>query len=610
MGHRQTPDPTAPMGRANQKLTGGSLAAGKTSNVELDTVFQRYLPAERLLPCDTLPHLQHRFGNIVKRLENTEVLYFPLFTCKHWIAGFLRRNPNGEASLTIHDSAPSAYVHRDLEQFFAKWWPQLVIRHGKATRQERGSEDCGLHMASHFFAHHTRTPIRDGQTVAARLRVFLSESSRAWPDKGEFMRRMVAILGQRPHTHIVYKGGAPKRGTKPVAHAEVEEAQALRRSPAESLTIKDQLRWVLGEAQKSEQKAAARRLCYMLAASALINVGDGADLSMGISGLFNRASRKGFRANTQYDLGETLAAFGKDLELLEGDDRSYTLIPSQAPNREFVGWYVQASPQMTGLPETLDSHVFTLGVEYIGDMEPYRKGVGASGSGHYKLTEDCRKAVFAVYMPHRMDVYAKRIKRRMGIRVRVDKPPALMGPTSAPQAPPQQRNKRGTEQDDELDEGRVLVEALKEPVAAHLNAVGSPQEGMEASPRNWLIYAAKPPHIQESAWCAKTIATRRDHIRWLQDIKAMPADLLNRPLPQAILELVRRIAVCRSWKWTTYSKTLANIETACEYLPLYSLHARPRKGTEVAAQPSVRTGCGVPHEGPQLGGSSRCSGGS
>eukprot|EP00796_Vickermania_ingenoplastis_P012488 gene12488-biopygen9047 len=50
----------------------------------------------------------------------------------------------------------------------------------------------------------------------------------------------------------------------------------------------------------------------------------------------------------------------------------------------------------------------------------------------------------------------------------------------------------------------------------------------------------------------------------------MPAEYLDRDLPQAIMEYVRHIAVMRQWKWSTYAKNLSAIESALESLPLYT----------------------------------------
>ena len=41
-------------------------------------------------------------------------------------------------------------------------------------------------------------------------------------------------------------------------------------------------------------------------------------------------------------------------------------------------------------------------------------------------------------------------------------------------------------------------------------------------PRNWFIYAGRPPHVQSLAWSALSEDTRRLHVKWLHRLKAMP----------------------------------------------------------------------------------------
>eukprot|EP00796_Vickermania_ingenoplastis_P000936 gene936-biopygen777 len=121
----------------------------------------------------------------------------------------------------------------------------------------------------------------------------------------------------------------------------------------------------------------------------------------------------------------------------------------------------------------------------------------------------------------------------------------------------------------EVDE-TDLVQVLADPVPQGLNSVGLRQQGKAASPNSWYVYQDKPYFLQPTAWRAKTSDTRKLHIRWINEIKSMPAEYLDRDLPQAIMEYVRHIAVMRQWKWSTYAKNLSAIESALESLPLYT----------------------------------------
>jgi len=177
-------------------LEGGNFTVGKTSNVELDDIYQRYLPEGMALPCDTLPNLSPQKVEYIRNLVmKRRMIFFPLFTRQHWIAGVLRYDQLcNRFSLTIHDSAPSVYVHQDLERIFREAWPELVLQEGWCIRQQRGSEDCGIFMTAIFFSLHTRTRISNGKTLPLSLRPFLASLRTHKLQKGVFMRQMVAPL--------------------------------------------------------------------------------------------------------------------------------------------------------------------------------------------------------------------------------------------------------------------------------------------------------------------------------------------------------------------------------------------------------------------------------
>eukprot|EP00796_Vickermania_ingenoplastis_P008509 gene8509-biopygen5845 len=146
--------------------------------------------------------------------------------------------------------------------------------------------------------------------------------------------------------------------------------------------------------------------------------------------------------------------------------------------------------------------------------------------------------------------------------IAIDKAPEA--PRAMRKAPRQQKaNEREVDETD-------LVQVLSDPVPAGLNAVGLRPEGGTTSPSAWYVYQEKPYWVQPTAWRAKTIDTRKLHIRWLNEIKSMPAEFLDRDLPQAIMEYMRCIAVKRKWKWSTYAKNLSAVEAALENLPLYT----------------------------------------
>ncbi|PHR97649.1 MAG: hypothetical protein COA68_12315, partial [Oceanobacter sp.] len=88
--------------------------------------------------------------------------------------------------------------------------------------------------------------------------------------------------------------------------------------------------------------------------------------------------------------------------------------------------------------------------------------------------------------------------------------------------------------------------------------------------RTWYIHPERPPHISPLAWAATSAAVRASHIRWLRELRSMPADLVGLPLPKAALELTRRMATSRNWRWGTISRAMANIKAALLQLPIYT----------------------------------------
>jgi hypothetical protein len=71
------------------------------------------------------------------------------------------------------------------------------------------------------------------------------------------------------------------------------------------------------------------------------------------------------------------------------------------------------------------------------------------------------------------------------------------------------------------------------------------------------------------AWGALSEATRKKHLKWIQEIRSMPADLLHLPTPTAILEMLRRMAFAKRWRWRSIARTMAEAQTALLNLSLY-----------------------------------------
>lgn len=553
-------------------MEGGNLLRGKTSDVELDSIYRHYLPPGLVLRCNTLPLLDHKkVGHIKQRLQSQGILYFPLFIKQHWIAGILRYNNQEGFTLTTHDSAPSHYVYLELEDRLAQFWPDLHIVQGKCTRQKRGSEDCGIHMTAIFFSTYLNEPIIGGDTIASRLRPFLAQASRIQIERDTFLKDIRKIL-----KNSTYEGGAPtnptlnerprrRQRTEPRLHDNADNENSL------GYSIDNKIHNTMAHASRVERAAAQRHLCYMLTATALANVGDGGNRSLEVNALAMQASRRNFKPSTQYDVGETLAVLGKELDFMTCEPNEHNPQLLYRARRPDAAWFVQSS-DTSGLPLTLDSHTFRMGAKYSGSMVRHTLGVSAGIEGHYTLTTNPTEAIIGVYLPTEMTHYTTIHTPRVPMNsIQVDAPPQSS-------CKPRIATPRVS---DTID----LEQVLHDPIPAGLNSVGLRPEGGTTSPEAWYVYQDRPSFVQKTAWEAKSKATRQLHIRWLNEIKAMPREFLDRDLPQAIMEYVRWIAVKRRWKWGTYAKNLTSIESALANLPMYT---NQKKGISLKDYPEWR----------------------
>jgi integrase len=150
-------------------------------------------------------------------------------------------------------------------------------------------------------------------------------------------------------------------------------------------------------------------------------------------------------------------------------------------------------------------------------------------------------------------------------------PAAPCTANSAPQPPhrtePQQRGPRAKKISDQKEAAlSVPATGLR---ADHLNEPGSRLQGC-GCPRTWFLYPDKPPHVSLLAWQAMSEESRKQHRRWIGELRAMPDDLTKMRIAPAALELVRRMARARHWRWSTISRALSAITSALMHLPMYT----------------------------------------
>lgn len=67
---------------------------------------------------------------------------------------------------------------------------------------------------------------------------------------------------------------------------------------------------------KVQNAAPEKQLCYPLVSAAMVNVADGAGRALKVDPIAYPALKKGFREGKQYDVGETLAVYNRDLDFL------------------------------------------------------------------------------------------------------------------------------------------------------------------------------------------------------------------------------------------------------------------------------------------------------
>lgn len=514
----------------HEVLWGGDLQSGKTSNVELDKICS-YL-RDRCLPCDTARHLSE--GRI-KRMEQMTlekgVLYFPIFVRHHWIAGILRSEGGGHFTLTTMDSAPSPCVYADLRRVFGRLWPALTLIRGHSARQRRDSEDCGIYMVANLFAHHFGVAIGDPDTIPQRLRPFLFDATVTKPKRYAFLTALKQKLLHKP------ANGTPQTSEANVCQGGSAPVQAALHDPS------------------AHAPAAARRnLCYMLVASAIANRADGKHRTLTVGALAMRATRLQFPAGEHQDVAEALTKLGVRV-LLYGERTPGgrpTLLEHANPKRKEL--VVQTTK--AGLPRVLVARQFVLGARFTGKVS-----TDGAFSGHYTLTRSPSEAVVGLYLPPE------------------DITPADSFPISEQDTQPALRPGKKPQHT-----AASLLEVSAQPC---LNVRGRRIRGYTC-PRGWFIHPDRPPFTSPVGWEEKTKEVRKQHLRWLRELRAMPADLLAFDLPQAAIELVRRMALARKWRWSTISRTLQMIHGALINLPLYT---NELEGIDLSTSPEWRAAC-------------------
>lgn len=560
---------------------GGSFERGRTSNVELDAVLSKHLPKGKTLPCHALPSLDgSAVEEIVKRLRVQKRLYFPLFLRHHWIAGILRLGQRENAVLEIFDSAPSPIVHRDLRRCFRRHWPQLTIRHGVWTHQEKESSDCGIFMASKFFSDHLGIPFPPAKDQIATLRhifTLIRDGNVADDEVPPLIRK--ALL---PRSAATLSGGDdfdltadtstdddPAMAYDPLLSSSEDDVETPSaqgrptdtqpRQPAQG-TINSTIHEILCLPEKDKRRSHLNGIGHWFAAVALANAGDGMKRSMSLNSVGMRVYRHKESGGTPPTdvpgalgaLGVMVGAWGKHSK--ESD------FAADGPGGDIL--YLRVEKGST-LPSTIGHRTFRLG---SGPVVLNDKSAMVRSHG---VTTNRIASSVGLYIPQDLLEYPTPTKKpKTGNRAVTQNSNHMPTATVAADAP--LRSEQGEQGETALikDEfSKVLAVAPGTPLNRH----GSPERGQPVTcPRTWHVYSQRPPHVSGIAWGAVTEAVRLHHIRCLMKLKAMPYRLLNTNIASAVLETVRLDAVARGWAPSTIAKECAAMAGALRDLPIYT----------------------------------------
>lgn len=597
-------------------LHGGDFLKGKTTNVELDAIFQRFLPSGRTLACATLPTMtEDMVKGIRKSLLRKRRLYFPLFARHHWIAGILRVNARGKEILELHDSAPSPIVSKDVRKKLRIVWPQLKIYSVAGPRQRPGSDDCGLFMAAFFFGDYLRVGIVSPDTIGARLRQLFHRTKSCEMNRRTFLPHMEgALLHRDPpqldgggnkrerepehnqvrtHGHFSAKrkldedDPSPPHDTDSSRHNATATQSRLDSEPStgESTTtaehthseVDHRIHSALHLDPEDEANTHHSGHGHILAASALANVADGGSRSLNRQNIGMWVYRRN-KARKPYpgDVQSALEIFG------------FSVSPLGVARKTMNGKPLFLAASTGQLPKTFSDSEFKLGAFPV-DMAVRNRSFSS-----WRLTTSHDQATIGVYLPcgrltSRSEPAPPSVEQRRteqtGTQGRMPTPPptvssplvvntptdtvstSVSAPASSSLPPPSPPARRQRGEVTVRDEYERMLAAVP---THHLNGQGGLGWGQVHCPRSWHIFSHKSPHIGEIAWQGITTAMRNYHRRCLEKLKAMPNDVLQMNVASAALETVRREALAKGWSPSTTLKEYSSMAGALRDLPLYT----------------------------------------
>lgn len=573
------------MTKLNDTLIGGDLASS-LSNHELDNTLRKIAKTNKfiILPSDTSvrsPNIQHAISEAQQ--QNKQIIF--IFWCRfHWVLCHIQ----GEEA-NFYDSAPSPAVRNDIIRFCKL--NNINYNFKNCPRQIRDSQECGIFAISYAWI------IINGMQPSQSKRVISLKHVRNKLTNDETIQR-------EDVSSLIEVQGAGETSNWIAVHDTLE------------------------------QRAAAKKLCYMLTATIISNAArelmEIAPLPTSIRALTNMAQRLGFAPDTENDLAETIMkmqAEGTFPGTISFNKNNGLSSATGNPNIMFwVGENENDTP--SGWKEILRA-------KFSGNITTYENGGPSATSGHYVISnsgqfrllskilkplQSTQPKAARVTKKHE-DATAHTTHLQNVVSVNVIAWTNEDGSTFEYLAEQIQDNNepawrvlstkcmcggwRRSDHEDEAilsadhkcitgsstkysgpsatcicsntpassDELQQLRDSLNydiEKSTLRIKPSASSASLRGNAGEAWFIYDKKPPHVHDITWKGKAPSTRDKHRNMLKKIKGMRSNLRFTPFITACIDTVLQEASDKSWAWSTIATNLSSLATALKDLPSYT----------------------------------------
>ncbi|CAD2222524.1 hypothetical protein, conserved [Angomonas deanei] len=489
--------------------------------------------------CHTFVSLEQYWTAIQTECQR-KVVFLPIYVKNHWIAGILERQ-----TLEVYDSAPARHLHKVLEEKLWALWPELQIVYMPCTRQERGSNDCGLYMLTAFFSVFLRIQtVVDPKSVPSRLRPLLHHcylNRGTVKDRPKETKRLLdTVRGILTTKHTPSLEGGAEPGDNELWTYYSTQYRRLNKVFQGNPTLRT-----------------------LFVAIALIAIGEGKKRLTEHTNLSSQSAKRRLAPQTMQDLAEVLQKYRIRVYLVGQTSRRREATVGFIGRRpaSVEGLYmVQTDPDLGGLPgewkgEGNENAMFVVGATFH-----------SSSSGttrpHYALTQDPTNAVLGLY------------RRGSATRFKLMEEEETPVTQPRPRVQPESQTMVLEEEESEMEEldasdnaGTFLrgVDMTPKNMSGRQDGLGRTLWG-SVCPRNWVFTTTQNPLYSKSI----SAEEQKLHLQWLRRIQYMPQDMLSWPVEDVLLSMLQRDAVARNYTWTTFVRKLFCIQSALKNLPLYT----------------------------------------